>query len=288
MKKLTGNIGRKNWIRQQPIHMAQQQMPSAIDTTLIRLANLSQVGLLALAIFGYFYTVLPVYQKSLLDEEIAKKTLELNSVEKKITSLESELSEKNLKLANLNTSLFLAQKDLGKSRAEIGTLHNKVDSQYSELRIRLLEEFELLTIKLCPLPALPDNGFASCVNEKVLSSENLSALTAPDRKRLQLLVSIESESLHAKWREFKKGLQQQRVENEQMKNELMKKCEELKASEEYKDKAKKINTDLQCSINAENYNSNIRKLRVIEYSANDDFLNSELQNIANKFLNPKK
>ncbi|MDT7848285.1 hypothetical protein Q9292_01580 [Methylophilus sp. VKM B-3414] len=52
-----------------------------IDIWLARLSHLSQLGLLIIAAYGYVYTVLPVYQKSLLDEQIAKKELELKEVQ---------------------------------------------------------------------------------------------------------------------------------------------------------------------------------------------------------------
>lgn len=47
-----------------------------------------------LGVFGYFYTVLPVYQKSLLDEEIAQKTLQLREQEKQVIALNIEISQK--------------------------------------------------------------------------------------------------------------------------------------------------------------------------------------------------
>ena len=53
---------------------------SLIDTYLVRLSHLSQIGLLIVAAIGYFYTVVPLYQKALLDEEIARKEIELASV----------------------------------------------------------------------------------------------------------------------------------------------------------------------------------------------------------------
>jgi hypothetical protein len=65
------------------------------DTRLKRLANFSHFGLLVLAVFGYIYTVIPVYQKSLLDEQIAKKELELKQANDAIAAKEIELRRKN-------------------------------------------------------------------------------------------------------------------------------------------------------------------------------------------------
>lgn len=57
---------------------------SSLDGWLNRLSHLSQIGLLITALFGYIYTVLPVYQKSLLDEQIAQKELELRQLQIKL------------------------------------------------------------------------------------------------------------------------------------------------------------------------------------------------------------
>jgi hypothetical protein len=57
---------------------------SQVDIWLSRLSHFSQIGLLIVAVFGYVYTVIPVYQKSLLDEQIAKKELELKNIQLKL------------------------------------------------------------------------------------------------------------------------------------------------------------------------------------------------------------
>jgi len=94
---------------------------SLIDKTLSRVANASQLGLLLLAGFGYFYTVIPVYQKSLLDEEIAKKTIELNAKD-------SELRAKTTELAELNASVSIAREAARRSQIEVGLFVNSMES----------------------------------------------------------------------------------------------------------------------------------------------------------------
>ena len=61
------------------------------DLWLSQLSSFSQFGILIIAIIGYFYTVVPLYQKSVLDEEIAKKVIELNIVQKKLDDNYAEL-----------------------------------------------------------------------------------------------------------------------------------------------------------------------------------------------------
>lgn len=57
-----------------------------VDDWLLRLAYLSQVGLLFLAIAGLFYTVIPLYQKAALDEAIARDEKELKLLQGEISS----------------------------------------------------------------------------------------------------------------------------------------------------------------------------------------------------------
>lgn len=60
--------------------MAARKRPRAsIDQWFDRAGQASQVLLLLLGVFGYFYTVLPLYQKALLAEEIAKTSPDLNN-----------------------------------------------------------------------------------------------------------------------------------------------------------------------------------------------------------------
>lgn len=63
----------------------------SIDLYLLRLSYLSQIGLLIVATIGYFYTVVPLYQKSLLDEQIAQKELALRAKEFALSELYKEL-----------------------------------------------------------------------------------------------------------------------------------------------------------------------------------------------------
>lgn len=53
---------------------------SRFDIWFSRLANLAQFGFFILTIGGFYFTVLPLYQKALLDEAIAKKEVELKEI----------------------------------------------------------------------------------------------------------------------------------------------------------------------------------------------------------------
>ena len=59
---------------------------SRIDDWLQRGSHVAQLCLVALAIFGYFYTVRPIYQKERLDEDVARKTLELETMKSQLVA----------------------------------------------------------------------------------------------------------------------------------------------------------------------------------------------------------
>lgn len=172
---------------------------SIIDLFLARAANASQIGLLLLAVFGYFYTVVPVYQKSLLDEDIAKKTLEFK-----------ELQRKNSELAGLNmTAQATARK------------------QYSELRALLVGEFQTLGSRMCRLEDLAEGNFSKCMQDRVLSLHEFSAFSEGDRKLLSELIKKENSVIHAIWREVIKPDEIKKQTAEKRLNEYILKCEEL-------------------------------------------------------------
>lgn len=60
-----------------PNRLEQVTRQNSVDTWFLRAAQTATVLGVAVAVFGYFYTVRPIYQKALLDEAIAKKELEI-------------------------------------------------------------------------------------------------------------------------------------------------------------------------------------------------------------------
>ena len=73
--------------RPRPNTVVMPAEPGILDKILHRLANISQPALLALGIFGYFYTVVPVFQKERLEEQAAKLELEKASAEQQLSDL---------------------------------------------------------------------------------------------------------------------------------------------------------------------------------------------------------
>lgn len=82
-----------------------------------RLGDLSRAALIVVAlvvVFGYFFTVMPVYHNARLDEQAGR--------------LEAEIASKRNELGSLRTSLVAARLELKRLKAEAGrqTHHNRI------------------------------------------------------------------------------------------------------------------------------------------------------------------
>ncbi|MHA3081206.1 hypothetical protein [Acinetobacter sp. ANC 5502] len=67
-----------------------------LDKILNRASNLSQVGLLGVAVFTIWYTVIPLYGKAVLEEQVAEKQIELKNLNEKIEKQYSTLRSEYL------------------------------------------------------------------------------------------------------------------------------------------------------------------------------------------------
>lgn len=92
------------------------------DIWLLRLAHLSQVGLLALGLFGYFYTVRPVFQTQLLQEEVAQLEIDKTNSEKTLESLFKQETKVRGEIQTLHNKLTLARNDRERLSFEIENL----------------------------------------------------------------------------------------------------------------------------------------------------------------------
>jgi len=90
--------------------------PRRVDVILQRFAWIAQILLVVAAIAGYLLTVRPVYQKQLLDEQIAERTVQLREANSSLANLKAvseKLKADNLRLlAEANTSYDRLRRNL--------------------------------------------------------------------------------------------------------------------------------------------------------------------------------
>ncbi|WP_316899430.1 hypothetical protein [Pseudodesulfovibrio indicus] len=80
-------------------------MKSVLDSWLERISYSAQIAVAIVAIFGYFYTVRPIYQKELLSESIAKMQLEVSDLERTKKTLEKQASLIDSRLEELGSQI---------------------------------------------------------------------------------------------------------------------------------------------------------------------------------------
>lgn len=119
-------------------------MKSFIDTWLERTSQVAQVAIAAVAIFGYFYTVRPVYQKEMLTESIAEKQLEVSKLERARGKLESLIISKDKLLSEHDEKIERAVAESEALIEKNKALHEEIKS-YSASVQKLKTERDKLT-----------------------------------------------------------------------------------------------------------------------------------------------
>lgn len=147
--------------------METSEKKNKLSRFLQNLANFCQVLLVGLAFFGYFYTVRPIYQKELLEEDIAKKELQLKEQEKGVEQAKREktmLINEDAFLNKQNREMRLAVEGLSKEKesmdnqiarlkASLSMLNSSYDKIRTDLRINVMTYFgEHIKIKLPRVP----------------------------------------------------------------------------------------------------------------------------------------
>jgi hypothetical protein len=289
-RRLTGRL-RARRLPEHALGAPSTPPPGQIDVALQRLSHASQLGLLLLAIFGYFYTVLPIYQKSLLDEDIARKTLELRAMENRLAQTEALLSGREAefkaltkRVDELRTTADAARQRLGQAQAEVGKLKGAVQSQYSELRPRLLRDFQSLARSECGEKTSGESPFAECVERKVLSSPVLASLAAADRGILTRIIRSKGGAVDSALSDHRASIARRKQVAEQQARDARTRCEQMKAGEEYKDRMKKISIDHACYVGASKAQSELLNIQIDEMFSGDKVLSPHLSAIVKEFF----
>jgi hypothetical protein len=82
------------------------------------LSSWSQVAMLAVVVYGYVYTVIPVLQKEQISEELAKLEIEKDTWDESVKSIKDELIEKEKSLVAIDTLKEKLKKEIEDLLAE--------------------------------------------------------------------------------------------------------------------------------------------------------------------------
>lgn len=198
-----------------------QTAGGVFDLWLVRTAHLSQALLLLLGVFGYFYTVRPVYEKALLDEEIAQKTLQIRDQETRLAQLKKEASE-NAEIA------ALARKDAESAKVAVGKAKQEARRNYTRLRSEYIA-IAMNELRNCSTPFLrgePDGAeLKRCPAEvKQRVGYLFEVLDAADVKLLESLVRSQVAAAQPKYaalvEDFKQKIQKSTAEAEDLKRRM--------------------------------------------------------------------
>lgn len=121
-----------------------------LDRWLLRSAHVSQALLLMLGVFGYFYTVRPVYEKALLDEEIAQKTLQIKAQEQRLAQLTRESAAKE-------QLVDVARREAESAKLAVRQAKREARLNYIKLRIEYVATV-VNDLRSCPSPFSEGNG----------------------------------------------------------------------------------------------------------------------------------
>ena len=112
---------------------------SSFDTWLARITSVSQVIIMILALLGFFYTVVPMYQNQLIEEQYARTRLSNLEAQDKLRVTENEINE----LSEVNAGLVERRKALEENieqvSQELSEAKKALSATQSELSARLTD-----------------------------------------------------------------------------------------------------------------------------------------------------
>ncbi len=157
--------------------------PKRFDLLLQRLAWSSQIVLVIAGIFGYFFTVRPVHQKQLLDEQIAERTIALKTTANTLQKLQAEAQQ--------------LQSENAKLGVQADELRTEAVKTYEQFRSNLA--LEILSIpSRCSLDRKASSDkteeVVNCVSD-FLTKEVARHLKEDDRKVLTLVFERYKEAI---------------------------------------------------------------------------------------------
>lgn len=248
------------------------------------LADLSQIGLLGLAFYGYFHTIVPVYQKEQLSEEIAKKQLELSEMTKALAAKESQLAEATQTLTSLNASIVGLRQQADSARTQAQAATRNAENEYAKLRERLILDFVSVAQQLCPLSSVPAGQFSVCVTNSVLPHSRLENLRANDKAKLRRIVSVENNFATNRYaEEMAKEAAKTDEEISGLKTAKDAKCALAESLRNSPDTSQKIVAESACRTSETSLNYAMLKADLKKYAVSGQVTGQVLVRIVNRF-----
>lgn len=199
--------------------------------------------MLILIAFGYWYTVIPVYQKSLLDEEISKKTLELNKATKDLGKLEAKLSVEEKKLALVQSTIDRYKSESSKSKSEAAkakfesvVARESEATKYALLRNQSLSLFFGEILNYCTGEIVSsEQKLVECIISRSKQSSSFSRLDETDGNSVLVKLKKSVEANRDEWNTIT-------VEYEKRNSALSQKIEDIKKANELSKKNRRRDT----------------------------------------------
>ena len=138
--------------RSPPIKSSEKRQIISLEAV----SHVAQIALAVVAIFGYFYTVLPVYQKERLAEQVAEYEGVIKKQTPKIAEAESHLTELAQERQRLIQDLKSVEHDLSLARDQKSKLENHLSSVVSQ-KERIENQIQYMTFRY----RLPDGSPAT-------------------------------------------------------------------------------------------------------------------------------
>lgn len=137
LKVVKKPIYRKQYIRKIASENNLDQ-PVKNESFLQKISHISQIGLLMLGVFGYFYTVVPVFQNQQLQEQTAKLELEKSALEHDKTISQQTLTKLKTQQYEVKQNIqILQEKWRNEKNQNIQLLNNITESKKRELEAKL-------------------------------------------------------------------------------------------------------------------------------------------------------
>lgn len=130
-------IDRKDYIRKISSENNIDQ-PVKNESILQKLSHLSQIGLLVLSVFGYFYTVRPVFQNQQLQEQTAKLELQKSSLEREKSKSQERLAMLKAQQNEIKQNiLILQEKWNSEKKRNLALMNNISEARKKEFEAKM-------------------------------------------------------------------------------------------------------------------------------------------------------